>query len=145
MGIQFDKDVSSATSQAFPQLYQRGIKGIEYSRPVFFGFMLDGLYQSIVCFFIPYLVYAYSPTNSVHGYNFSVWEFGTTVAVCAVTVANLFVGMHIRYWTWIVFVVVIGSTLAIHVWILIYSQFPVFFFQNEFVCESALLRRVAPY
>lgn len=97
--------------------------------------MFDGLYQSIISFYIPYVVYAYSTTHSVDGHDFSVWEFGTTVAVCAVTAANLFVGLHIRYWTWMVFVVIIASTLAIHVWIAIYSQFPVFTFQNEIVCE----------
>lgn len=137
MPAQFDKDVSSATSQAVPELYRRGIKGLEYTRPKFFAFMGDGLYQSAISFFIPYFVYAYSTTHSVDGHDFSVWEFGTAVAVCAVTAANLFVGLHIRYWTWMVFVVIIASTLAIHVWIAIYSQFPVFTFQNELVCEPS--------
>ncbi|GAA5886239.1 hypothetical protein JCM6882_001576 [Rhodosporidiobolus microsporus] len=132
LGI-FDQDVDARVSLAFPQLYRRGILSKEWTRPIFFGFMLDGLYQAGVCFFIPYFVYAWSTTSSVEGHDFALLEFGTTVAACAVTAANLYVGLHIRYWTWMVFVVIIVSTLAFHIWIAIYSQFPVFAFQGELV------------
>lgn len=132
---QFDKDVSAETSLNVPQLYRRGILGLEWTRLKFYFFMLDGLYQSFISFFVPYMVYSLATTLSVTGHDFSVWEFGTTVAACAVTSANLFVGLHIRYWTWMVFVIIIASTLAFHVWIAIYSQFEVFTFQNELICE----------
>ncbi|BGO94943.1 hypothetical protein NBRC10512_000622 [Rhodotorula toruloides] len=132
LGI-FDQDVHAKTALAFPQLYRRGILGKEWTRGKFFGFMLDGLYQSVIAFGVPYFVYSWSSTLSVTGHDFSIWELGTTVAACAVTAANLFVGLHIRYWTWMVFVIIIGSTLAFHVWIAIYSQFPTFFFQGEVV------------
>ncbi|GAA6021480.1 hypothetical protein JCM11491_006510 [Sporobolomyces phaffii] len=130
LGI-LDQDVSAKFSMAYPQLYRRGILGLEWTRTKFFGFMLDGLYQSAIAFFIPYLVFIWSPSHSVTGHDFSVWEFGTTVAACACTAANLFVGLHIRYWSWIVFVVIIGSILSFHVWIAIYSQFDTYFYNNE--------------
>ncbi|GAA5939061.1 uncharacterized protein JCM15063_004409 [Sporobolomyces koalae] len=130
LGI-LDQDISAQFSMAYPQLYRRGILGLEWTRTKFFGFMLDGLYQSIIAFFVPYLVFVWSPTHSVTGHDFSVWEFGTTVAACACTAANLFVGLHIRYWSWIVFVVIIGSILSFHVWIAIYSQFETYFYDNE--------------
>ncbi|GAA5871972.1 hypothetical protein JCM8547_006205 [Rhodosporidiobolus lusitaniae] len=132
LGI-FDQDINARVSLAFPQLYRRGILSKEWTRPTFFGFMLDGLYQAAICFFVPYFVFAWSTTHSVDGHDFSVWEFGTTVAACAVTAANLFVGLHIRYWTWMVWVIIIGSTLLFHIWVAIYSQFPVFTFQNELI------------
>ncbi|GAA5983570.1 hypothetical protein JCM5350_004867 [Sporobolomyces pararoseus] len=130
LGI-LDQDISAKYSMAYPQLYRRGILGLEWTRTKFFGFMLDGLYQSAIAFFVPYLVFIWSPSHSVNGHDFSVWEFGTTVAACACTAANLFVGLHIRYWSWIVFVVIIGSILSFHVWIAIYSQFDTYFFNNE--------------
>ncbi|GAA6046641.1 hypothetical protein JCM3770_003092 [Rhodotorula araucariae] len=128
-----DQDLNAATSLKYPQLYRRGILGKEWTRTKFFIYMLDGLYQSAVAFFIPLLVYMFSPTLSVTGHDWSIWELGTTVAACAVTAANLYVGLNTRYWTWIVFVVIIASTLAFHVWIAIYSQFKTFFFDNELV------------
>lgn len=100
--------------------------------------MFDGLYQSVICFFIPYLVFAASTSINAGGQDFSIVEFGTTVAACAVTVANLYVGLHIRYWTWMVFVIIIGSTIIFHLWIIVYSQFPVFAFKNELSCKFAL-------
>ncbi|KAM0746086.1 phospholipid-translocating P-type ATPase [Meredithblackwellia eburnea MCA 4105] len=130
LGI-FDQDVNAAYSQLYPQLYRRGILGLEFNRAIFFAFMADGLYQSAVAFFIPYFVYNMASTLSVTGRSFSLWEFSTTVAACAVTLCNLFVGLHIRYWTWMVWVIIIGSTLAFHVWIAIYSQFDVFTFESE--------------
>ncbi|KAI5475468.1 phospholipid-translocating ATPase [Pseudohyphozyma bogoriensis] len=130
LGI-FDQDVSAQTALAVPQLYRRGIKGAEYNRPIFFSFMLEGLYQAVICFFVPYLVYNNSTTHSVNGHDFSMVEFGTTVAACCVTSADLFVGMGIRAWTWMVFVVIIFSTLSIYIWVAIYSQFEVFTFQYE--------------
>ncbi|GAA6040867.1 hypothetical protein JCM8097_007756 [Rhodosporidiobolus ruineniae] len=132
LGI-LDQDLSARSSLAFPQLYRRGILGKEWTRPMFFGYMLDGLYQAAICFFIPYFVYAWSTTLSVTGHDFSVWELGTTVAACAVTAANLYVGLHIRYWTWMVFVIIIGSTLLFHVWIAIYSAFRTFTLMHELI------------
>lgn len=136
LGI-LDQDIDAKTSLAYPQLYRRGILGKEWTRRRFFGYMLDGLYQSAVAFFVPYLVFAWSTTLTRDGHDFALWELGTTVAACAVTAANLFVGLNIRYWTWMVFVIIIGSTLLFHVWIAIYSQFQTFFFQNEVICEYA--------
>ena len=133
-----DQDLNAQTSLKFPQLYRRGILGKEWTRTKFFAYMLDGLYQSAVAFFVPFLVYMWSPSLSVTGHDWSIWELGTTVAACAVTAANLYVGLNTRYWTWIVFVVIIASTLAFHVWIAIYSQFDTYFFNNELSCPSPL-------
>lgn len=143
LGI-LDQDVDAKTSMAYPQLYRRGILGKEWTRRRFFGYMLDGLYQSAIAFGVPYFVFAWSTTHSTTGHDFALWELGTTVAACAVTAANLFVGLNIRYWTWMVFVIIIASTLAFHVWIAIYSQFQTFFFQNEVVCTLPVPRAFRP-
>jgi magnesium-transporting ATPase (P-type) len=54
----FDQDTNAAASMAFPALYKRGIQGLEYTRRRFWFYMTDGLYQSVIIFFIPYLAYA---------------------------------------------------------------------------------------
>ena len=57
--------------------------------------MLDGLYQSAVVFFIPYLVWTLGPTVSWNGKTIeSLSDFGTTVAVAAIFAANCFVGLN---------------------------------------------------
>ena len=45
----FDKDVSAEASLQYPALYQRGIQGLEYTKTLFWAFIIDGLYQSVSC------------------------------------------------------------------------------------------------
>ena len=93
----FDQDVNAAALLAFPQLYERGIKGLEYTRTKFWLYVLDGLYQSVICFFIPYLVYGEGQSGSYSGRDTSsLYEFGTTVAAGAIASANFFVGLNSR-------------------------------------------------
>ena len=81
---------------AFPQLYIRGIRGLEYTRTKFWMYMLDGLYQSAVVFFIPYLVWILGTVAiSWNGKTIeSLADFGTTVAVAAIVAANTYVGLN---------------------------------------------------
>jgi phospholipid-translocating ATPase len=144
----FDQDVDARHALAFPQLYKRGILGKEYTRTVFWLFILDGIYQSIVACtppfvflscvsissltkrkretdFIPYFIFKDNTSISFTGHESSgEIDFGTTVAAGAVISANLFTGLHIRYWTWMVTAIIVFSSLAFFVWVAIYSAFP---------------------
>lgn len=139
----FDQDINSKAALAFPQLYVRGIRGLEYTRTKFWFYMLDGLYQSAVVFFIPYLVWQLGLAVASNGMGIdSLADFGTTVAVAAIFAANTYVGMNTHYWTSITWVVVIGSSLVMILWIVIYSFLPVnTFFSNTdgFVNEVEIL------
>jgi len=118
----FDQDTNAQASMAFPQLYKRGIAGLDYTRRRFWIYMSDGLYQSCIIFFIPYLAYAGGITWSSDGMDTnSLWDFGTTVAAAGVLAANLFVGINTRYWTFISWIVIIASILLCYIWIPIYS------------------------
>ncbi|KAG5636603.1 hypothetical protein H0H81_007428 [Sphagnurus paluster] len=91
----FDQDINAKAALAFPQLYVRGIRGLEYTRAKFWLYMLDGLYQSAVIFFFPYLVWMSGITISWNGKGIdSLSDFGTTVSVAAIFAANSFVGMN---------------------------------------------------
>ena len=57
--------------------------------------MSDGLYQSGVVFFFPYLVWTLGLSISWNGKGIeSLSDFGTTVAVAAIFAANTYVGMN---------------------------------------------------
>lgn len=118
----FDQDTNAKASLAFPQLYKRGIQGLDYTRTRFWLYMTDGLYQSAVIFFIPFLAYGTGTTWNSGGLDTnSLWDLGTTVAVAGVFSANLYVGINTKYWTIITWVTVLGSILLIYLWIPIYS------------------------
>ncbi|KAK8858643.1 hypothetical protein IAR55_002872 [Kwoniella newhampshirensis] len=119
----FDQDVNPKAAMAFPQLYKRGIAGLDYTRKRFWIYMADGLYQSAVIFFIPMFAYGTGTTWSSRGRDTnSLEDFGTVVAASGVLAANAFVGINERYWTVITWVVNVASTLLVFIWIPIYSS-----------------------
>jgi phospholipid-translocating ATPase len=81
---------------------------------MFIIYMIDGIYQSAVIYFI--IQYAYfSPTARSDGYGVALYEFSTTMAIAAVMVANLCNGLNTSVWTgWVFFATFIGIVL---VWI----------------------------
>lgn len=93
--IAFDQDVNAKAALAFPQLYVRGIRGLEYTRTKFWMYMFDGLYQSVVVFFVPFAAQIYGLPISWTGRDVnSLADFGTTVAVAAIAAANTYVGLN---------------------------------------------------
>ncbi|KAG5220586.1 phospholipid-transporting ATPase [Salix suchowensis] len=87
----FDQDINAKAALAFPQLYVRGIRGLEYTRAKFWMYMLDGLYQSTIVFFFPYFVWSLGLAVSWNGKGIdSLADFGTTVAVAAIFAANAY-------------------------------------------------------
>lgn len=75
----FDQDLNAKGSLAFPQLYKRGILGLEYTRAAFWFYMFDGLYQSFIVFFIPYWTWQAGLATSSNGKVVnSLADFGTT-------------------------------------------------------------------
>jgi len=82
---------------AFPQLYIRGIRGLEYTRTKFWLYMLDGLYQSAVVYFITFCAWTLGLAVSWNGKGIdSLSDFGTTVSVAAIFTANTYVGINTR-------------------------------------------------
>lgn len=93
--LAFDQDVHAKAALAFPQLYVRGIRGLEYTKTKFWMYMLDGLYQSAVAFFIPYMAWTFAHPVSWNGIPMeSIADFGTTASVAAIFAANCFVGLN---------------------------------------------------
>lgn len=118
----FDQDTNARASMAFPQLYKRGILGLEYTRFRFWLYMLDGLYQSAIVFFIPLLVYWDGATWSAQGWDTNdMYDLSSTIAAAAVITANLYVGINTRYWTIIPGIIIPLSTITVFVWIALYS------------------------
>jgi phospholipid-translocating ATPase len=132
----FDQDINAKAALAFPQLYVRGIRGLEYTRTKFWLYMSDGLYQSAVVFFIPYLVWTLGIAVSWNGKTIeSLSDFGTTASVAAILAANTYVGINTNYWTVITWIVIFGSTIVMLLWITVYS----FFLSADFVDEVIIL------
>jgi phospholipid-translocating ATPase len=119
---------------AFPALYKRGIAGREYTRTRFAIYMLEGVYQSLVMFYVPYFCYSDGISWSSDGRDTgTLVDFGTTVAVNAIVVGTLGVLANFHAYNIFALLATCISFLAVFVWIPIYSSLGVFTFANTAV------------
>ncbi|KAJ5608698.1 hypothetical protein N7528_009265 [Penicillium herquei] len=123
MGI-FDQDVDDRVSLAVPQLYMRGIERKEWSQLKFWLYMADGLYQSVICFFMPYMLYEAANFVTADGRDVSDRErMGVLIATCAVLSSNTYIMMNTYRWDWFTCLINAISSLLIFFWTGIYSSF----------------------
>jgi phospholipid-translocating ATPase len=86
--------------------------------------MFDGLYQSIICFFLPYLLYYTGGFTTSSGLDLnSTSEIGVFVACGTITVVNLYILLNQQHWDWLFLLIVSLSVLSVWTWTGIYSQF----------------------
>jgi len=86
--------------------------------------MLDGLYQSVICFFMAYLLFR--PANFVTENGLSVDDrerFGVYIAPAAVICINLYTLMNTYRWDWLMCLLVAISILLVWFWTGVYSAF----------------------
>ncbi|CAD6502732.1 BgTH12-05322 [Blumeria graminis f. sp. triticale] len=131
MGV-LDQDVSDKVSLHVPQLYRRGIERLEWTQTKFWLYMLDGLYQSIICFFMAYFLFA--PANFVTHNGLSIDDrerFGVFIGPAAVVVINTYILLNTYRWDWLMVTLVIVSSLLVWFWTGVYSAFKLsgFFFK----------------
>ncbi|ODV63577.1 aminophospholipid translocase that localizes primarily to the plasma membrane [Ascoidea rubescens DSM 1968] len=117
-----DQDVSDTISLLVPQLYRTGILRLEWSQFKFIYYMCDGLYQSILSFFFPYLLYYQGILVSDNGLNIHhrFW-MGVMVANIAVISCNIYVLMRQYRWDWLSVLIDILSCLFIFFWTGVWS------------------------
>ncbi|XP_043842888.1 phospholipid-transporting ATPase VB [Dromiciops gliroides] len=108
-----DKDVSDETLLALPELYRSGQDSQLYRLSTFWIAMMDAFYQSLICFFIPYLTYKDS--------DISVFTFGTPINTISLITILLHQAMEMKTWTFIHWSVLMASFLLYFVVSLLYN------------------------
>uniref|UniRef100_A0A8C7FPV1 Phospholipid-transporting ATPase n=1 Tax=Oncorhynchus kisutch TaxID=8019 RepID=A0A8C7FPV1_ONCKI len=108
-----DKDVSADTLIKLPELYKSGQNSKAYLPSTFWLTMLDALYQSLVCFFIPYFAYAGSDADML--------SFGSPINASALLIILLHQVIESRTLTWLHVLVLVGSALFYFSFTLVFS------------------------
>ena len=86
--------------------------------------MIDGAYQSVVCFFMGYLLLMPATSITENGLVISDRSrMGVFIASAAGSVVNIYVILNSYRWDWLVLLVVTISTLLIWFWAGVYSSF----------------------
>lgn len=86
--------------------------------------MFDGLYQSVVCFYLAYILF--EPATFVEHTGRKVDDFnrlGIYVGTSAVIVVNAYIVMNTYRWDWATLLVALISVLFIYGWTGIYTSF----------------------
>ncbi|KAG5934606.1 hypothetical protein E4U53_000664 [Claviceps sorghi] len=123
MGV-LDQDVSDTVSLAVPELYRRGIERLEWTQRKFWLYMIDGIYQSLIVFFVPYLLFI--PGRSVTFNSLGLEDrlrFGSYVAHPAVLAINGYILINTYRWDWLMLLIVAISDIFIFFWTGIYTCF----------------------
>ncbi|KAK2743702.1 hypothetical protein FQN55_007105 [Onygenales sp. PD_40] len=118
-----DQDVDDKVSLAVPQLYKTGIEQKEWTQKKFWVYMLDGLYQSLICFFMPSLLFI--PGNSVTFNGLDIGDrsrMGIFVAAAAVVASNTYILLNTYRWDWLTILINVISTLLFWFWTGVYSS-----------------------
>lgn len=122
LGI-LDQDVSDTVSLIVPELYHAGILRLEWNQYKFLWYMFDGLYQSIISFFFPYLVFHKTMLASNNGLGLEHrYYIGTIVTTIAVVSCNSYVLLHQYRWDWFTTMFIGISCLVVFSWTGIWSS-----------------------
>nr|GAT54067.1 phospholipid-translocating ATPase [Mycena chlorophos] len=108
----FDRFLDSEALMAVPELYRAGREARWFNLRLFFIYVIDGVYQSVIIFF--FLNYTYMVTTTrPDGYSTYINEASTTMALASIMVANLYTGLMTTAWTfWIFFALAFGICVA---------------------------------
>ena len=115
----WDQTINRRVLLSVPSLYKQSQKNNIYTYQNFILVMFVGLYQSVICFYVPFL--AYYTIILENGTTLDKETVGTTMAICAVLNANLFSMLVSTYWTAIHFAFIWGSTFSIFLYVIFAS------------------------
>lgn len=119
-----DQDVSDKVSLAVPELYQRGILRKEWSSFKFWAYIVDGLYQSAVCYFFAFCLFWTGGFVNPDGIQNNYREaYGSFVATSAIMACNFYVLINEYMWDWLFLLIVAISCLLVFFWTGIYTAF----------------------
>ncbi|KFP88983.1 putative phospholipid-transporting ATPase VB [Acanthisitta chloris] len=110
-----DKDVSAETLLGLPELYKTGQNSEMYNLSTFIITMLDAFYQSLICFFVPYLMYKDSDID--------MFSFGNPINTISLLTILLHQALEMKTWTLFQLVVMICSVAFYLIFSLLYNAF----------------------
>uniref|UniRef100_A0A8C3KMC0 Phospholipid-transporting ATPase n=1 Tax=Calidris pygmaea TaxID=425635 RepID=A0A8C3KMC0_9CHAR len=94
----FDQDVDDRWSMLFPQLYVPGQQNLYFNKMVFVKCMLQGIYSSLILFFIPYGA-MYNTMRSDGKAIADYQSFALMAQTCLLIVVSVQIGLDTSYWT----------------------------------------------
>jgi len=118
----FDKDINDRMLFEHPQLYQVGVRKHYFNFRVFWGWVFNAVFHSLICFGFVALTFR----NSVpydNGHTIDLYSMGSVSFTCVVVTVTLKLGLETRYWTWVNHFTMWGSLVVYAIWLMVYGVF----------------------
>lgn len=112
LGI-FDQDVNENISIDVPNLYFEGIRQTLYNSDKFWGSVCEGIYQSIICYYVMYFTFSDSNTDP-NSFEVTKDAKGTFLAHSVILTVNTCAIFALSSWTWLSWVFYF---ITISIWI----------------------------
>ncbi|KAF9962211.1 hypothetical protein BGZ72_009287 [Mortierella alpina] len=119
----FDRDIGPGVLLTFPELYKVGLLQQEFTNIRFLVYSLEGTFQSILCFLIPYFAYQQGAVDS-SGLVQEMYEMGLAMAVASIMQANIFAAVVSRSFCAFHIIFIWGSVALIVVYSALYALMP---------------------
>eukprot|EP00163_Fabomonas_tropica_P014186 TRINITY_DN2587_c0_g3_i1.p1 TRINITY_DN2587_c0_g3~~TRINITY_DN2587_c0_g3_i1.p1 ORF type:complete len:1153 (+),score=165.86 TRINITY_DN2587_c0_g3_i1:130-3588(+) len=94
----FDQDVSAGAVQEHPFLYHPGQHRESFNAKMFWMWLLNGAFHSLIFYFTSYFAFG-RDTYLSDGQTGGVWVMGVFAYSLVVVTVNLKIALHTRYWT----------------------------------------------
>lgn len=117
----FEQDVSSEVCLQFPALYQQGPKNLFFDWYRIFGWMANGLYSSLVIFFLNLNIF-FAQAFRKQGQTADMAAVGTTMFTCIIWAVNTQIALTMSHFTWIQHLFVWGSIATWYLFLLAYGM-----------------------
>ncbi|KAL6625442.1 phospholipid-translocating P-type ATPase [Neocallimastix californiae] len=131
MGV-FDKDLKQGTLINKPPLYETmGIAQNRFTWKRFISFVADALYQSYICFYVPYCTFTNGGFSD--GLDPDLYYFGCIISCYVITLVNLFVAINMKSINWISGLVLLLEIFSFLIYFSVYTNIPFFNFYNEYL------------
>ena len=98
LGI-FDQDISEKVAMAVPNLYFNGIQQTLYNANKFWSYVCEGIYQSIICYYVMYFTF-YDSNNDPKAAEVNKDAMGTFLAHSVIITINTSAVFALSSWTW---------------------------------------------
>ncbi|GJJ73727.1 phospholipid-translocating ATPase [Entomortierella parvispora] len=119
----FDRDIGPGVLMTFPELYKVGLLQEEFTNARFLIYSLEGIFQSILCFVIPYFSYQRGSVES-SGRIQEMYEMGLAMAVSSIAQANIFAAVVSQSFSGFHVLFIWGSVALIFVYSALYAMLP---------------------
>ncbi|XP_059479634.1 probable phospholipid-transporting ATPase IA isoform X2 [Neocloeon triangulifer] len=121
MGL-FDRACSADAMMSFPLLYKSSQLGSAFNRRVFWIWIANSLFHSVLLYWLPLMAFQQDVVWS-NGREGGYLVLGNTVYSYVVMTVCLKAALVTHYWTWVTHLAIWGSIIAWFIFLVIYSNF----------------------